>query len=159
MKPQHTRMIPIVGGPGALMLSWEIRSYRHAFEQDGLVFFDHAIPSLAGYFRLLGHPVPAHVERAVDQFRYHRTVFVAPPWPEIYCTDTERRQTLDEAERTYDAVVEAYLRYGYDLVELPRADPTARLRFVLGHPTAQWCPAARWMNTERTSPAVRTVVT
>jgi predicted ATPase len=29
--------------------------------------------------------------------RYHRRVFLAPPWPEIYETDPERRHGLDVA--------------------------------------------------------------
>jgi predicted ATPase len=116
-----------------LMLSWEIRSYRWALGQAGPVFFDHAVPCVAGYLRLLGQEVPEHVEAAVAAFPYRPQVFVAPPWPEIYRTDVERHQSLDEARRTYDAMVETYLGYGYDLVELPRSDPQARLRFVLRH--------------------------
>lgn len=131
----------VIGGPALpwadpalfaeLMLAWEIRSYRWALRQDGPVFFDHAIPGLPGYHRLMGLDVPPHVEAAVGAFPYRREVFIAPPWPEIYRTDTERRQTLDEAERTHDAAVESYTRYGYRLVELPRAAPEERLRFVL----------------------------
>ncbi|WP_460357805.1 AAA family ATPase [Actinoallomurus acanthiterrae] len=113
-----------------LMLSWDIRSYRWALTQPGPVFFDHAVPCVAGYFRLLGLDVPEHVEAAVAAFPYRPQVFIAPPWPEIYRTDDERHQSLDEAQRTYDAMAETYARYGYDLVELPRADPRARMRFV-----------------------------
>jgi predicted ATPase len=130
-----------IGGPGLpwldpvlfaeLMLSWEMRSYRAARVRTGPVFFDHAIPCVAGYLRLLGREVPAHVDAAVAAFPYRRRVFVAPPWPEIYRTDEERRQTLEEAERTHDAMVGAYTGYGYELVELPRCDVPDRLRFVL----------------------------
>jgi predicted ATPase len=62
---------------------------------------------------------------------FRTLVFLAPPWPEIYVTDTERRQDVDEARRTYEAVVEVYAAQGYDLVELPRADPRGRLAYVL----------------------------
>ncbi|WP_329242738.1 AAA family ATPase [Actinoallomurus sp. NBC_01490] len=116
-----------------LMLSWEIRSYRWALTRTGPVFFDHAVPCVAGYLRLLGRDVPDHVEAAVAAFPYRPQVFIAPPWPEIYRTDEERRQSWDEAQRTYEAMAETYARYGYDLVELPRTDPEARMRFVLRH--------------------------
>jgi predicted ATPase len=56
---------------------------------------------------------------------------VAPPWPEIYRTDTERRQSWEEAVRTYEAVTSAYTQAGYELVELPRAPVSERLEFVL----------------------------
>lgn len=114
-----------------LMLCWDIRSYRWALRQDGPVFFDHAIPGLTGYHPMMGLDVPPHVDAAVAAFPYRREVFIAPHWPEIYRTDTERRQTLDEAKRSYDTAVESYTRCGYRLVELPRAAPEERLRFVL----------------------------
>jgi predicted ATPase len=114
-----------------LMLSWEIRSYRWALSRSGPVFFDHAVPCVAGYFRLLGREVPKHVDAAVAAFPYRREAFIAPPWPEIYRTDTERHQDWDEAQRTYDAMADTYRQCGYELVELPRADPRERLRFVL----------------------------
>jgi predicted ATPase len=81
--------------------------------------------------RLVGLDVPAHVEAAVAAFPYRATVFIAPPWPAIYRTDAERRESLDEAERTHEVIVESYTRYGYRLVELPRAEPAERLRFVI----------------------------
>ena len=114
-----------------LMLCWDIRSYRWALRQDGPVFFDHAIPGLTGYHPMMGLDVPPHVDAAVATFPYRREVFIAPYWPEIYRNDTERRQTLDEAKRSHDSAVECYTRCGYRLVELPRAAPEARLRFVL----------------------------
>lgn len=130
-----------IGGPALadavlfaeLGLSWDLRSYRWALRQPGPVFFDHAIPGTPAHYHLIGEPVPAHVEAAVAAFRYRTEVFIAPPWPQIYRNDTERRQSLDEARRTYDALVDSYTRNGYTLIELPRAAPRRRLRFVLDH--------------------------
>ncbi len=114
-----------------LMLSWELRSYRMAEQTPGPVFFDRGVVDLAGYYRLLGRPVPGHVLRAIAKFRYHRRVFIAPPWEEIYRPDRERKQDFAEAVRTHDAVASAYTRCGYELVELPRASVEERMRFVL----------------------------
>lgn len=75
--------------------------------------------------------MPAHIEKAVESFRYNRRVFLAPMWPEIYTQDSERKQTLDDAERSYDAIVSAYTEYGYELVAIPRAPVEERVRFVL----------------------------
>lgn len=83
-----------------------------------------------GYHLLLGRDVPAHVTEAARRFRYHPTVFVAPPWPEIYAHDEERKQDFDEAVRTHDAIAEGYRRHGYDLVPLPKADVASRVEFV-----------------------------
>jgi predicted ATPase len=53
-----------------LMLSWELRSYRRAQAESGPVFFDRGVPDMVGYFDLLGRPVPSHVTRAAERFRY-----------------------------------------------------------------------------------------
>lgn len=119
-----------------LMLGWELRSHRAASALPpgpGPVFFDRGVPDLVGYLRLEGLPVPDHVREAARRFRYDRRVFVAPPWPEIYAPDAERRQDVDVAERTYDAMRTAYPECGYDLVELPRAPVAERVAFVREH--------------------------
>ncbi|MNT27749.1 hypothetical protein D3C72_1633920 [compost metagenome] len=63
--------------------------------------------------------------------RYDRSVFIAPVWPEIFAQDAERRQDLDEAQRTFDAMTEVYPRFGYELIELPKASVAERLALVL----------------------------
>ncbi len=127
-----------LGGPGLpwrdrelfaeLMLCWEMRSYRMAA---GTTFFDRGLPDLIGYLRVEGLDVPAHVHAAAWEFRYAERVFLAPPWPEIYRTDDERKQSPELAERTYEAVAAAYTEHGYEPVELPRLPVPERTRFVL----------------------------
>jgi predicted ATPase len=114
-----------------LMLSWELRSYRTALATDEPVFFDRGIPDVIGYLRLIGLALPEHFANAARLFRYQPCVFIAPPWPEIFTADAERRQTFDEAVRTYEAMVRTYSSYGYILIELPRTSPAGRLQFVL----------------------------
>lgn len=113
-----------------LMLSWEMRSYRWAQQQTGVVLFDRGVPDVVGYLRLAGLPVPAHVFTAAECFRYHQQVLIAPPWPEIFNQDSERKQDLAEAERTYDAMVETYTELEYEIIDLPRADVATRIEFV-----------------------------
>ncbi len=75
------------------MLSWEMRSYEMASTEPGAVFFDRCIPELPGYLRLIGLPVPDHMKKAAENYRYSRGVFIFPPWPEIFTRDAERKQT------------------------------------------------------------------
>ncbi len=114
-----------------LMLSWDMRSYHIAEQSTGPVFFDRGVVDTVGYLHLSGLPVPAHVEKAAETFRYHRRVFIAPPWKEIYEHDRERKQSFDEAVRTYEAIAAAYARYGYELIEIPRVSAEKRAGFVL----------------------------
>lgn len=114
-----------------LMLSWEMRSHAIAEVTSGPVFFDRGVPDVIGYFRLVGLPVPAHVEQAAQTFRYNRKVFILPHWPEIFAQDSERRQDEDEARRTQASMVATYTACGYELVEVPKTPVEDRLAFIL----------------------------
>lgn len=114
-----------------LMLSWELRSWHAAHAEPAPVFFDRGVADTIGYLRLCGLPVPEHIGSAADKFRYARRVFVAPPWPEIFTQDEERKQTLNEAERTFQAVTGVYAELGYELVPLPLVSVEERVRFIL----------------------------
>lgn len=118
-------------GFAELMLCWEMRSYRIAQRFSGHVFFDRGVPDVVGYLRLMNLPVPAHVRKAADVFRYNRKVFIAPPWPEIFAQDKERKQDFEEAVRTYEAMILTYMELGYELLELPKAPVEERVTFVL----------------------------
>ncbi|HLV87479.1 MAG TPA: AAA family ATPase [Candidatus Sulfotelmatobacter sp.] len=113
-----------------LMLSWEMRSYEIARNTDGFVFFDRGVPDVIGYRSLCGLPVPDYMRRAAAVFRYHRRVFIAPPWQEIFRQDEERKQDFEEAVRTHKALAASYAECGYELVELPRLSVIERVRFV-----------------------------
>ncbi|MFM9858116.1 AAA family ATPase [Pseudoxanthobacter sp. M-2] len=117
------------------MLDRDVRTYttvcRVAEECDGPIFFDRGVPDVIGYRRLVGLPVPAALDAAARRHRYHPRVFLAPPWPEIFHGDTERRQDFAEAVRTCEAMRTVYGDYGYEVVELPKARVAERVAFVL----------------------------
>jgi predicted ATPase len=114
-----------------LMLCWQKRSYRAALRLSGPVIFDRGVPDVLGYLHLSNLPIPSHVERAAQIFRYHPQAFIAPPWREIFGFDAERKQTFQEAEATYEVMRETYSGLGYDLVPLPLGSIQECVRFVL----------------------------
>jgi predicted ATPase len=50
-----------------------------------------------------------------------------------YTTDSERRQSREEAERTEHAVAQTYTELGYRIVRLPLINPAERAEFILRH--------------------------
>jgi predicted ATPase len=92
------------------------------------VFFDRGI--IDSYGGNGSVPSPAIVE-AVRTRRYNTSVFVFPPWPEIYETDAERRQGWDEAEATFGRILSRLPELGYQPVVVPRDTVEARAAFVL----------------------------
>ncbi len=96
-----------------------MRSYREAPGPKGPVLFDRGIPDVMGYLLLCQLSVPAHIEKAAQDFRYNQQVFLAPPWAEIYTKDNERKQSEAEATATYDRMVTVYSKLGYQINLLP----------------------------------------
>ncbi|WP_321477403.1 AAA family ATPase [uncultured Paludibaculum sp.] len=114
-----------------LMLQRSIESYLEHAQTPQRVFADRGIPDTLGYARLIGLPGTEAIEDACRRYRYSPLVFIAPPWREIYCKDTERKQDFAEAERTFEVVAGAYRGCGYHLLELPLDSPSARAGFIL----------------------------
>jgi predicted ATPase len=70
-----------------------------ARSETGWVFFDRGLLDAAAALQhLTGEPTLTTTGAA---HRYHRMVFLAPPWPEIYVADSERRHSLNEAAAEY----------------------------------------------------------
>ena len=63
--------------------------------------------------------------------RYNDTVFITPPWREIYRNDTERDQSFEEAIRIYHRLENWYLEHGYHIVVLPKGTVENRATFIL----------------------------
>jgi predicted ATPase len=93
------------------------------------VFFDRGlIDASVALQRLTGEPALDALRRS---HRYHQRVFLAPPWPEIYVTDNERRHSLDAGIAEYQRLVDAYPALGYQVTILPKVGVAERAEFVL----------------------------
>lgn len=117
-------------GFARVMYEAERAAYEGAGE--GLTLFDRGFPDIVGFLELQDLPIPPEIDSACRGLRYEGPVFHAPPWEEIYAADEERVQTWDEALASDAAVLSAWHRYGYDLIELPRESVAARVGFVEG---------------------------
>ena len=96
---------------------------------DGWVFFDRGlIDAAAALEHMTGKPMLKALGQAN---RYHPRVFVAPPWPEIYETDPERRHGLDMALAEYSRLLETYPSLGYEVLILPKVGVSERADFIL----------------------------
>jgi hypothetical protein len=57
-------------------------------------------------------------------------VFLAPPWPEIYGTDPERRHGVGAALAEYSRLKEAYASVGDDVPIMPKVGVVERADLV-----------------------------
>jgi len=93
------------------------------------VFFDRGlIDASARLEALTGEPQLATLR---EQYRYYSTVFLTPPWPEIYVRDPERRHDLDAAKIEFERLERTYPALDYQISLLPKTGVKERADFVL----------------------------
>jgi predicted ATPase len=114
----------------AAILRMDIERYREAPSAAELVFFDRAIPDALCMLNDLGLLSPSEVQQSLSDFPYFGQVFVAPPWQEIFTTDSERDQHFADAVRVHRRASEWYAALDFDLIELPRVPVDARCDFI-----------------------------
>jgi predicted ATPase len=112
-----------------LLLRRSIDKYETARGWEEPVVFDRGMPDCVAYAVLLGSDPRASLA-ACERYRYHPEVLVVEPWEEIYVTDDERTMSFADTIPFQAALVEAYERARYSLVEVPRDSAENRAAFV-----------------------------
>lgn len=106
-----------------------IEDRQRAAALPGLVVFDRGlIDAAVALHHATGEDV---LSPLLTEHRYDRTVFLTPPWAEIFHGDDARRHGWAEAVAEYERLVEAYATLGYEAAILPRASVAGRVGFVL----------------------------
>ncbi|PZW64380.1 putative ATPase [Pseudomonas sp. URMO17WK12:I1] len=93
------------------------------------VFCDRSLVDLASALQHL--TASAYLAPLATTFRYHRQVFLTPPWPAIYCHDAERRHDLSAAIEEYERLLRDYPALGYQVQLVPLLDVASRADFLL----------------------------
>lgn len=120
-----------------LMLSRSIDSYMEHISRNETLFFDRGIPDTLAYAHLTHQPISPDLQNAALSHRYNLLVFILPPWEEIYHTDTERKQSYQEAIDTYNIMYSTYQSLGYTLSVVPKTTPEERADYILQTITGQ----------------------
>ncbi len=118
------------------ILEEDLRNYAHAEASSAaLVFFDRSLLDALGGLAQLGVLSDERRDRLLQEYPYHDPVFLFPPWPDIYRTDSERDQTFPEAVQVFHSVKAWYAACGYTLEEVPLGPIDARCDFLLARLT------------------------
>ena len=110
-------------------LAMALADREAARDSVGWVFFDRGLIDAASALEDLTG-APARLSPATAQ-RYHRKVFVAPPWPQIYRTDPERRHGFEAGLAEYGRLERLLPALGYEVVLLPKVSVRERADFVM----------------------------
>ena len=91
-------------------------------------FYDRGLPDIIAYMRRGGLEVPAkYFEKAKS---YNNTVFIAPPWKEIFINDSERPESYEDAVEIFRFLKSTYQELGFNIVELPKLSINERVTFI-----------------------------
>ena len=116
---------------GREMLRLYVDAYRAAKVAHEPVFFDRSVVDALAFLADNDDISQAALRQHLEAFRYNETVFVLPPWEEIYRKDVERDQDFPHSARVHARLCDWYGRWGYETVEVPRAPVEERVEFVL----------------------------
>jgi len=141
--PEPGRRVLRAGGPAPwddpagflrACLALAIDDHTRAAAMAGPVIFDRcAVDALSGLAALgLAMPDPG--------LRYASPVVLAPPWPELFAGDAERRHGVEAAVAEYERLSRAFPAAGYAVEIMPKATVAERVAWVaarIGPPGAR----------------------
>lgn len=113
-----------------LCLSRATYFYNMASPGDGFAFFDRSLVDAVSACARLGLETPAPYRTLLQRYRYAKTVFLAPPWKELFQNDAERKHGFAAAVAEYEALVVGYPEYGYEVELIPQLGIEARADFL-----------------------------
>ncbi|GAA3508110.1 ATP-binding protein [Aquimarina addita] len=115
------------------LLTGRIQQYLDAIKFDkDIVFFDRGIPDVLAYMDLFNQTYDETFIKACNDHRYD-TIFLLPPWKEIFVSDNERQESFEEAEQVYHHLSSTYTKLGYNCIEVPFETIENRTKFILSN--------------------------
>lgn len=94
----------------------------------GTTVFDRGLVDAAvALATLTGAPL----QETLSGLRYDDPVFLAPPWPEIFAQDADRRHGLAAAMAEYARICDGLSALDYRVIALPKISVAARAAFVV----------------------------
>jgi predicted ATPase len=122
--------LPWVDLPRFMARSTQMAMADYAAAGSGVTFFDRSFLDAATNYARHGD-IPPHLADALRDLRYHQTVYLVPPWPEIYVQDQSRRHDFAAAQAEYDALKHCLPLWGYNTVDIPRRPIAERADWLL----------------------------
>jgi predicted ATPase len=105
--------------------------FLHSTDQETIAFADRGLPDQVAYSWYKKKQPSAFIEETVSSNRYAPFVFITPPWQDIYTSDAVRKENFEEACVIHKNIIRAYIKYGYQTIELPFSTPDMRVAYIL----------------------------
>jgi predicted ATPase len=116
---------------GREILAAEIRQYDAVPAECGLVYFDRGIPDALCMMVACNCMSMQEAAEILDARPYSPTAFLFSPVESMYCRDSERDQTFEEATLVSGEAARFYTAMGFHLIKAPLLAPPERAAFFL----------------------------
>jgi predicted ATPase len=113
------------------ILRRDIEKYHGHPRESGWVFFDRGLVETLGMLHEVAPLSAPELDAKLRAYPFHSSVFVLPPWKDIYTTDAERDHSFPWVEHVHGQLVQWYRSCGYVLHEVPRLPVASRSEFIL----------------------------
>jgi predicted ATPase len=115
-----------------LLLELRLKQFEETLDQ-GFTFFDRGIPDIIAYMQKDELTIPTNYISQINKCTYFSTVFIVPPWKEIFKNDAQRVEDYQTAVDIHEYISNTYLNLGYQTVVLPKVSVKERADFILNH--------------------------
>ena len=113
------------------LLSGRLKQFQEADRFAApILFYDRGMPDVTAYMDFLNIHYPEKFSNTCLENRYD-TIFVLPPWKDIYQKDNERYESFEQAEKIFHYLKNSYEKYGYKIFEVSRGGIKKRAQFIL----------------------------
>ena len=76
---------------------------------------------------------PLEWNTIISKHQYNSNVFYTPCWKEIYKTTKYRPEKYDNTKKIDLFLRKAYLKFNYNIIEVPKLDINKRVDFLINH--------------------------
>ena len=114
-----------------LLLEGRKKQFEEALNFPGeIVFLDRGLPDVLAYMNYIGDSYPPLFDKTCKEYRYE-SIFLLPPWEEIYTSDEHRYENFEQAKLIYNHLKETYQNFGYLPIEVPQDTVANRILYIL----------------------------
>jgi predicted ATPase len=96
-----------------------------------IIFFDRSFLEGIRWYNTFNSVNSDQYDNLIEALRYFHSIYITPPWKEIYDQNDFRRHSFDKSVDDYQRVAAFYSECGYQLQELPKVNVRARADFIL----------------------------
>ena len=98
-----------------------------------ICFFDRSAIDCIAYLKLSNLEITSEIIKEVKKCNFNKIVFYTPVWKEIYVTDKERKESINQAQKIEKSIINTYQSEGYKLIPIPKISIKERANFIVSN--------------------------